>query len=320
MLSWKNEYHSLAQINLIQEMSQRPQLELREALFLATQLVNHGFHQADAFIRRLSASMPSKPVQDYLARLLKRHRAIQSLAFLRPLQADADAVRQFYAGEGFVFRPGAHRRDTAVVIFTTKFNNFTVSHVVADAMFAELGVSRLFLKDTSEFVFLRGVKGLAEDLAALPEAIGRLLKDNGIARQMLTGYSSGGYPSLFAAAHMDHIGHAGFSVCSDISPSAKAPVPDMYRKLKGRVPDTLFADLGLVLRRRHGGGSIRLFYGQRDAGDSAQALHLEGAPGVEIAGHAEAGHEVTAHLLEEGRFMDVFRDFLSCAERNEASA
>lgn len=316
MLGWKYEYHSLEQIEFIQQLSKRTRLQTREALYLATQLVNHGFPSAYNFLRRLQEEIPSKPVQDYLNRLEKRNKVIQNLPALRQLLDDQQVVREMYEGDGFIFRPGSHRRDIAVVIFTTKFNNFTFSNIVVDAAFDQLGVARLFLRDRSDFVYFRGVKGLAESLLELPTAISRLLEQQNIRAMILTGYSSGGFPSCYIATRMKSVGYIGYSISTDISPDTTLPKRSMYEKLANKLDGSIFIDLKKEIADGRT-SSYSLYYGQREPKDRAHAKHLEGVKGVRVVSHEHSGHEVTAHLLEDGQFLEPFSRLLEQETSNE---
>jgi hypothetical protein len=197
------------------------------------------------------------------------------------------------------------RRDTAVIIFTTKFNNFTFSNLVMDAIFHQLGVTRLFLRDGSQYTYFGGVRGLANSLSEIPAALGRLLAEQGIKQSIVTGYSSGGYPSLYVATRMNIIGYVGYSITSDISAGTQLPVRSMYERLMQGIDPTLLRDLRQDIVES---GTLNGFihYGQRHAIDRAHAEHLEGIEGVDLICHTSARHEVTAHLLEEGRFLDSF--------------
>jgi len=301
----ENECHSLEQVSFIKQLAKRATLQPREALYLATQCVNQGLSDANHLIERLQSVLPSKSVQDYLARLKKRNSAIQALALLKQFRDDPQIVRELYKTEGITFRAGSSRYATAIVIFTTKFNNFTISNLVIDAIFAELGVSRLFLRDTSEYVYLRGVKGLADSLSELPKALSRVLQQYEIKSPIFTGYSSGGYPSLYVSTKMNHIGYTGFSISSDISPHTSLPKRSMYEKVKDRVDHALLKDLKpeIVVSKAQ---NYSIYYGQRDPIDRAHAEHLQDIPGLRLIRHMGAGHEVTASLLEDGRFAESF--------------
>jgi len=300
--------HSLAQLELLRRMAEQPDLPARDALFLATQLVNHGFTEAGPLVAGLRAQIPDKPVQHFLARLARRDAAIQALPQLPALRADPAAVEQFYATDGYVFRPGTVRGDLAIVIFTTRCNNFSVSNLVLDALLGELGLARLYLKDGSADLYLAGVHGLAATLRELPEAIARLLAAHGVRPSVVTGFSSGGYASLYAAMRLRPHGYIGFSVCTDLSVASGLPQRKMFSALHGRAPADLLLDLRPEIART--GGRLTLCYGMRDPIDRAHAEHLAPCPGVTLRAHAEANHALPVWLLEEGRLLAPFQDML----------
>jgi hypothetical protein len=310
MLPRNCELHSLDQIALLQRLSAQPSLEARDALFLATQLVNHGFSHAGAFVDRLRVTVTASAAAEYLARLARRHMAIQSISQLKDVQGDAEATRQLLGSSGFVFRPGSFQRHAAVVIFTTKFNNFGVSNVVADALFSQLGVSRLFLKDTSNLVYFRGVEGLSEDLSGLPPAVCRFLESQGIRQIVVTGFSSGGYASLFAATAERPAAYVGYSICSDLSLASKLPVPDFYARLRDQVTPDVMLDLRTRMPSGKSNTSWKLFFGRKDVVDREHAMHLIDCPDVSLTCHADAGHDITVRLIEDRTFLEPFQEIL----------
>ncbi len=311
----KHEYHSLEQVSLIDSLCKKSRLHPRESLFLVTQLVNHGSTQAKYLIERLREEFHSIPVQEYLSRLQKRDAAIQSLKSLKEFMEDREIVNELYKSNGITFRPGSYRRDIAIVIFTTKFNNLTFSNLVVDAIFDELGVSRLFLRDTSDYVYMRGIMGLAESLIDIPEAISRLLHDKEVRHAIITGYSSGGYPSLYVATKIKHCGYTGFSVSSNISHGTELPKRSMYESIRAEVDDSLFKDIKNEFKT---GGVSRyvIHYGNNNVVDRAHAEYLDNVEGVEVICHKNSGHEVNAYLMEEGLFYESFYEHIKSAESN----
>lgn len=305
MLGPQDLLHSLEQIAFILKLSQQDALRPREAMFLAAQLVDHGFPNSESFLTRLENDIPSHAAHEYLARLKQRNSVIQSLPHLDRFRRDPVLVRRFYESEGWLFRPGSFRRNIAIVVFTTIYNNFTLSNLVLDALLADLGVSRLYVRDTTEFVYFRGVKGLASSLQALPGALQRLLEGEGIEHVIITGYSSGGYASLFVTSLMTKVRYLGFSICSDLSAGSELTRREMYERLRHRVDSALFRDMRPEIAQTNG-TSYCVHYGQRSADDRTQAEHLRGLGNVELFCHESAGHEITAFLLEEGQLSECF--------------
>lgn len=303
----EKESHSLEQLSKVKQLYKCSSLPIREALFLAAQLVNHGFREATAFIERLSQLTANQMALDYLARLKIRALAIQGLRYLPDIQRNAKLFAELYRTEGWLFLPGAERSETAVVIFTTKFNNFNFSNVVLHALLLELGVSQLFLKDTTKYTFFRGVPRLAPDLPGIPDAIANLLAANGVKRTIVTGFSSGGYPSLYTACALDAAGYVGFSASTDLSQGSPLPQLKMYRDLRDEVPESFQMDLRKLMTRNAPGSKYTFYHGDMAPIDGAHANHLKGIDNVEVVALENCGHQTTSRLLEEGKFLDPFR-------------
>lgn len=306
----ENSGHSLDQLGKIMALYRSPQLSPRDALFLATQLVNHGYAEAGPVLDRLQHQIRSEAARDYLARLVMRHRAIQSLPGLKPVFTDQEAMMKLYDTEGYLFRPGTGRADTAVVIFTTIFNNYNFSNAVLDAVLSGLGVSRLYLKDKTRYIYLRGVKGLAEDLRELPRALMQLLRDKGISRYVITGFSSGGYPSLYVARRMDPLAYVGYSIYTDVSAEAQVESPAMFDKIRSDVPSDLLMSPSDLLGLQSTAFPCTIYYGEKSALDTAHAELLRGHAGIDVIGLKDSHHQVTSFLLEEGRFTEPFQRYV----------
>jgi hypothetical protein len=299
------EYHSLEQLVFLKQMSTRTELEPREALFLATQLVNHGSPFAHEFLFQLQKTIQARSAQDYLSRLVKRDNVIQRLPALKSLRNDPDAYRNLYETDGYLFRPGSSRRDIAVVIFTTIYNNYSVANTVMDSFLSELGVSRLFLRDASGFRYFRGVTGLTNNLAGLSEALHQVLHQHGVRSAILTGYSSGGYPSLYVATEMKNVDYIGYSVCTDISAGTSLPQHDAFRPERDDVDASLLSNLRDKIDSNSPSRYI-VHYGHRSYGDRVHAENLLDLNCVELVCHHSVGHEVPVHLIEEEKFMNSF--------------
>lgn len=310
----EKECHSLEQLGEIKRLYNSSNLSVREALFVVTQLVNHGFSEASGAITTLRAKLPREATGEYLNRLERRHAAIQSLPELKSILADEQVMRALYATSGFIFRPGTTRANIAVVVFTSKFNNYHISNVVFDALLARLGVARLFLKDTTASIYLRGVHGLCDDLHALPATIQNLLLQNGCEQSIITGFSTGGYAALYTAINMRHIGYAGFSTHTNIAPSSRLPMYNVFADLREQQPASSLLDLAGLLSSSQTQAEYRLYYGEKDPLDRAHALHLSNRSGVSAFEVENSGHQVTSTLMERKELAKPFEDFLHTNE------
>lgn len=309
----ENKYHSLAQLGAIRQGCHSPSLTARQALFLADQLVNQACPEASGMIASLRETLPLGSTGDYLARLDKRLGAIQALPLLPGLWKDETAVRSLYEISGHVFRRGSFRADTVIVVFTSKFNNYHVSNLVMDALLSELGVSRLYLKDTTGSIYFRGVIGFAPGLLELPEAIRALMDREGLKRAIITGFSSGGYAALVTALHMDHIGFVGLSCNTDISPASLLPIPNVFASLRGWLPDWLFQDTRAFFEQTPARAPYTFYYGSNDPNDMAHAVHLSGLANVTISQIDGANHQTTSALMERGELANPFAEILIAA-------
>jgi hypothetical protein len=306
----EEECHSLEQLAKVMELYRKPPESIRASLFLATQLVNHGYAEAAGVIDRLVHEHRSEGVRQYLGVLLRRHRAIRALPGLAGVFSDPAAMQQLYATEGYLYRRGRERADTAVVIFTTKYNNYNFSNAVLDAALAGFGVSRLFLKDTSPYLYLRGVKGLAADLRDLPAKILELLEREGVRRYLITGHSSGGYASLYMAQRTSPLGYVGFGIFTDIADGSPVTRPEIYQKIRQEMPEELYMNLASFWDQQTASFPGYTFYGETVMLDREHAELLRGRSGIAVTPVPGSLHNVTSFLLEEGEFLRPFKTLI----------
>ena len=306
----EEESHSLAQLATVMELYRKPPESIRMSLFLATQLVNHGYAEAAGVIDRMVHEHRIEAVRYYLGRLLRRHRAIRALPGLKAVFSDPVAMQQLYATQGHLFRRGTTRADTAIVIFTTKYNNYNFSNAVLDAALSGLGVSRLFLKDTSPYLYLRGVKGLASDLRDLPASITRLLERHGVKRYLITGHSSGGYASLYVAQRTDPLGYIGYGIFTDIADGSSVPRPQIYEDIRPEMPADLYMNLPAFWEPQSTSFPGFTFYGEKSMLDRQHAELLRGRGSIEVTPVPDSLHNVTSFLLEEGQFLKPFQTLI----------
>lgn len=309
----ERELHSPEQLDLIRQLHSGRDLSFSDAMFLATQLVHHGFSQADAVLTTLLREMPQASVRYYLMRLRKRHAAIQSLPALKKVFDDKQRMVSLYDHESSTyFIPGSFRQDTAVIVFTTVNNNFGFSNAILDSVLEDLGVSRLYLRDTSRFCYFRGVTGLCDSLLDLPSALMQLLEPRGIRQIVVTGFSSGGFPALYTAATLDAASCLCFSTYTDISADTTIPQPRLFQKISHEIDPSLRINTRDTIGKSKAiPGSFRLFYGDDHPIDRAHALQLADLPQLDLQAVDDCSHFATTTLMERGEFAPVFAEALT---------
>lgn len=297
--------HSIEQLATLRRMCNQRDITARDALFVAEQLVNHGFSDSKIVLSALRSQL-SGSASVFLDRLEMRLERTLQLGRLEETWSNQAVAEDLLRPEGYVFRPGDKLADKAVVIFTSKFNNFHFSNIVLDAALGELGVSRLYLKDVTSFVYFKGVKGLASNLADLPKAILDLLSAQNIRQAIVTGFSSGGYAALYSACHMPGAHYLGFSIYSDISDANRANVPKFYNDVRPYVPPSYFVDLKPLVRELMADRNIHLYFGDKEPVDCLHARRFLDLQNVRITEIPNCSHVVTSVLLERGQFQNLF--------------
>jgi len=251
---------------------------------------------------------PQKPVRMAMSSLALQWKAIRRIGCLQDNFDNEKLVSEMYSLDKAYFERGEIHPKKLLVVFTTMYNNFYVSNLVLLSMLQELGVSVLILKDASVFNYLRGTSDFGDDLEATAIRIQELQTAQEINEVYVTGFSSGGYASLFISSLINCSGYLGFSIRSDLSPqstlhSGKFFTEDVRRKISPR----WLTDLRKTLLEKDGGVSRKLFFGAGSNLDAGHAKHLIGVKGLSIYGIENCGHVTPAPLLIKNLFQEEFR-------------
>jgi hypothetical protein len=179
-----------------------------------------------------------------------------------------------------------------------------------DCLLAQWGVSRLFLKDVSPWMYFKGVKGLSEDLHTLPAALDNLIAAFGCTGKILTGFSSGGYASLFCALQLKDAAYVGFSTYTNIERSSNLPMVKMFETIRHELPVSDFQDLRKLAVEEPLTRPFYFYFGERDATDRAHAIHMDGLKNIKISKLADVHHDVPGAMIEQRLMSDAFRSVI----------
>ena len=302
------EQHSLDQIEHLRALLRSEARTNRDDFFLASELVKHGHGSAGPYLKALKSSTTHPQALAFIARLENTLRETARIKNLQSTLADVPLLEILYRKEGFHLFPGGSNGRRLVVVFTTMYNNFGISNAVFYAMIHQMGVSTLFLKDTTIFNFMNGVQGLGGNLHELAENIVKLINDNAFERVYLLGYSSSAYASLFASYLVPCHGYLGFSPVTDLSPGAKCEEPKLFTAdLRQRIDPGELIDLRDYAERHPDKVKRTLYFGTNSISDTNHAKHMSGLPGYDIRRVSRVGHATVDHLLAQGKLDRILR-------------
>jgi hypothetical protein len=301
--------HSHDQLSLIRDLRLKGSISLSSAFYLAAQMVHHGFPEAHSLIKELQEKSRNPAVLEWLSHLELRFSAIAGLKQKRAIFQDEPLMRSLYLTEGATFVPHPTDRRDLMVVFLTAFNNFGMSNSVLLAVLQQCGFSALLLRDCSKYRYLKGVEGCGGSLHELANHIENVRRKGGFDRLFVTGFSSGGYASLFMTTLVNAYAYIGFSIESDFS--AGGPPATRTRKvidLRGEVDARYLLSLrGLVAGTIIPGGRF-FFAGEKSRADRLQSECFESLPGCSVEVVPDCVHEVTSHLLEHDRLIRLFQE------------
>jgi tetratricopeptide (TPR) repeat protein len=219
----------------------------------------------------------------------------------RPLAVD-DPERDVIIAE-------AAGSETAVLVFTGLNDAMMMPLPIFDRYLAALGVTAVYLKDSSRMFFLRGIQSLAPDYAGTLAALRSILERLRVSQLCAIGNSAGGPAAIRYGTELD----ARYITCfSCTTHDLSEPVAQfrlgrkiMRKRFFANLPADML-DLKPFLQKRQRASTIRLYYGDGEEWDKKQALHLADVEGVALNPIADLDeHAVISWLFAKGELGKV---------------
>lgn len=298
--------HSIENLQQIEEMARAPGMSLRQALFVAEELVAHGHPAAAKPIALLQEMSRHRDVIAHAKILQKTYAEIRGNFHFEKLSQEV--IEFFYRKNGLIHLKSKNENDGLLVIFTTMFNNMYLSNASLLSLFSKLPCDILLLKDTTMLNYHHGVDGFADGLPGLAKSIQHFARQHGKDHIYFTGYSSGGYAALLTSLLMPCHGYLGFSHQTDLSENSLLPPPKRFGpEIRKQVDPAWLLDCRTLLEKADPAVPRSLVYGQRSDRDVVHAQHLQGLETIRLICLPGATHNTIKPLLAAGEFMPMFR-------------
>lgn len=303
--------HSPGQHALLRELANKRDRTRLESFFLVTQLGAQGVPEFKTLNARLQQQYTHQDAQAYLETLRTQWNAIQEIETFQQCLKDAELMRTMYELDKPYFETGEKHPKIALVLFTTMYNSFYFSNLVMLALLRELGVSLLFLKDTSRFNYLKGIPGFTNNFSTSTASIAEFLKDKGVQDIFIAGYSSSGFASLLMSSKIQNRGYLGFSIRSDYSDETTLPLDKlMTREILSMLDQEVRVDMAKILTEKEDGIQRKVIYGLDSEIDVAHARHLASVPGMHLSEIENCGHLTPAPLLVNNQLLEEFKSLI----------
>lgn len=304
--------HNLDHIAFLLTQIKRDKVESRQAMEVATGLVQQGLHGlAESYMARHCSSFTHPGAIAYVESLRRQNLTISRFEHLPGVLGDKPLMIQLLDEHEPVFMQGTGETDRLLVILSTTYNNFYVSNAVLLALVKNFGCAVLFLKDSDANFFLKGAKGFGNSLDEMAKLLKDFVTQRGFKRVNCMGFSSSGYASLFCAISLNAGPHLGFSIRADYTEGSALPQGWLLREeLKQEVPKHCLVNLAAMHKASGFQHCCTVYYGEDDQVDVQHALLLADCENVQLHAIAKTGHGVPARLLETDAFEKCISSFL----------
>jgi hypothetical protein len=276
----------------------------RDVLKLADQMLSHG-HPDTPLVTALLRQNPHRDVVALGTRLEKCFHHLREKLHVEDL--DRKQLVRAYRKDGYLLFESAQRSRKLLVLFTTIFNNFYISHLNLQAMLKDLGCHLLILKETTSANYQRGVANFARDFPDIGEQIRATARRLGADRIYISGFSSGGYAALLTSLRLTCHGYLGFAHTTDLSPDSAFSLPWYIGEAAyARLDRRWLVDLRVALQDADPSVPRVYCYGDRSAKDVLYARHLAGLDTIRVLRLRNGTHNTIQYLLAQGRLAGAF--------------
>lgn len=304
------QQHSLQQVAWLESKLKSGRMGQRDAFFVASEMVCHGFDAADKFIDMLAGQTKREDAARFLANLKQKNARLRSWPFRGQVLGNADLRDKLYELDTHIALKGSRHPDKALIVHTTMYNNFGISTPLLVSGLLELGVSIVILKDSSLFNYLKGANSIGKRLDDISNYI-REVQDQLEAKDLyFASYSSGSFASLYAAIMLDGRGYLGFSPITDRSDRGLPPAKFFTPEIRDEVDPRYLINLRELYEAMGCTFPGTLYYGANAFIDRAHARDmalLDTFSAIEIENCA---HATVDHLILRGEFLGAFRKLL----------
>ena len=300
----------IEQLAIYRGLARKEEPSVKELAFLATTAAMQGFDDFPRFEARLRAYHRAD-LDRFVAEQAAVWQAVRAIPGFAEALRDPRLAGSLYAVDKPYFAAGATHPEKLLIIFTTVFNNFHLSNLALFTLLKPLGMSILFLKDSSQFNYLNGISAMGGDLSASTTLLKGIIARRGVRQVYVTGFSSSGYPSLLMSVLLPCDGYLGFSIRSDLSVGSKLSPGILFTNdIRAQIPASLCQNLAA---RLDAGGAViprRIIFGSDDDVDRGHADNIAGCPGVSLRELPGCGHPTVARLFADGELYGEFRTLI----------
>jgi hypothetical protein len=297
--------HTIESFDRLTAQARQQAIPSRDVLMLAEELLSHGHPDTP----RMTALLRQNPHRDIVAHADLLDRCFGQLrAHLHIEDVGRNQIVRAYRKDGYLLHESAGKSRKLLVVFTTIYNNFYISHLNLHAMLKDLGCHLLLLKESTLANFQRGVPSFADDMPGIADQIRATARKLGADQIYLSGFSSSGYAALLTSLRLACHGYLGFSHSTDLSPGSPLGRPSYFSdEIYARLDPRWLLDLRPELEKADPAIPRVLVYGDRTKRDGFHAAHLAGLNTIRLLRLRGATHNSIQYLLGRGRLTAAFR-------------
>lgn len=309
-------FHSIANVAIIEQTIREGRIGSEELWIYGDWMVKHAHPDGGSFFDhwqdRVETECRDEALEIERSRIARARAAYDVVRqYVQYENLEPDIRETYYKFDnGMFFRKEGSRN--LLVVWSSMYNNFGVSHAVTTAMLRTLDCHVLLLKDGGTYGFLAGVKGLANSLREIGPKIAQIAARIGADNIYFTGYSSGTMGALATSLTIDCKGYVAFSQRIGLAddPSSVQYLPGLTKVLGVDAGEFLS---GVMPRPRP--SDLRnprvLFVGAQNAQDQYYAKVATDHVPCRVIVIPDVGHNTVPAIIASGTFLSVHADMMA---------
>jgi hypothetical protein len=308
IISSENPYiHSFEQLWRLLLQKQSENLNIKNALFTARILLNHGcYERALPIVNSLAAlNHNNETFNQILEKLTRLSEQISRIPKIDDILIDPTKVIALLSPRSCTLKGSADNRKI-IIVYATPYNNFDISFPFLHHLIATKAAHIIYVKNPVRGMYGSGNFEFGKNLDEMSFNIGNLIKSLNPSDLTVMGFSGGGYAALHLAAKVKANSFLGLGIRTDYS--INSPILKV-NPLRASPSESDYQNNSIInLRNMPEIGNIKravLYYGEKDNYDREHAINMRGLSNFSIFNVKDGSHNLVLDFIQMGYFKTV---------------
>jgi hypothetical protein len=307
-----NSYiHSFEQLWRLLFQKQSENINIKNALFIARNLLSHGcYERAHPIINSLAAlNHNNETLNQILEKLSRLSEQISKIPKIDDILIDSTKVMDLLSFRSCTLKGSTENRKI-IIVYATPFNNFDISFPFLHHLIATKATHIIYVKNPARGMYGSGNIEFGKNLDEMAFNIGNLITILNPSDIIVMGFSGGGYAALHLAAKVKAKSFLGLGIRTDYSINSPIMKANPFRA----PTESDYQNNNIInLRNMPEIGNIKraiLYCGEKDNYDREHAFNMRGLSNFSIFSVKGGSHNLVLDFIQMGYLNTVLDQIL----------